>query len=141
MQENCFATREEMIAEAIVRMKMLGIYPPIIEQYKQDGQISQSECPFGAYYWIDEKSKVRIAELEQQYDGIVYNVIRSHTHFGLLDSCLWVSKYKEEWERDRKEITEGIVFAYVINRDDEICSEFGSIGVKLGIAGGLIRIA
>lgn len=135
------ASREEMIQEAVVRMKMLGIYAPTIEQFEKDGQISQSEYPLGAYFWIDERTKAKIAEIEQEYGGLVYSVVRSHTDIGLLDSCLWVSKCKDEWESDREDIVSNFVFAYVINWNDDACSEFGSIGVKLAGAGGLIRIA
>lgn len=132
------ATYEEMKAEAVSRMKIMGIFKLVIEQ---DNHICQSEYPFGAYYRIEEDLKGKIAELEEHYCGLVYSVIRSRTDIGLLDSCLWVSKYKDEWERDREDIATGIVFSYVINWEDGQCSEFGSIGFRLGIAGGLLRTA
>lgn len=119
----------------------MGIFKPVIEQFEQDNHICQSEYPFGAYYRIEDDLKGKIAELEEHYGGLVYTVIRSRTDIRLLDSCLWVSKYKDDWERDREDIATGIVFSYVINWDDDSCSEFGSIGFELGIAGGLLRTA
>jgi len=140
-EKSNIATHEEMVAEAVQRMKMLGIFEQTIEQFAKNGQISQSEQPFGAYYWIDAKSKLKIAEIEKEYDGLVYSVVRSYTNIGMLDSCLWVSKYKDEWERDRADISFGTVFAYVINWNDEQCSEFGSVVVKIASGGGLVRVS
>ena len=67
-------------------------------------------------------------------------VVRSYTEFGTMDSYLYVSKHKDEWEADRELIKEGQTIAYVINRNDEFCSEIGSIGIRLTPARGLVRI-
>lgn len=43
------------------------------------------------------------------------------------DNIIYVSPHTEEWERDRKELAEGLPLAYCKNLDDETTSEFGNI--------------
>lgn len=123
--------------EAIQRMKVLGIFPQTIKQFK-GGQVSYSE-PTGANYWISEEQKKIIKQFESEYDALVYFVIRSYTEFGKLDALLYVSDYEKEWEMDREDISAGYAFAYVYNYDVPEFSELGSIGVKERF-GGLIRV-
>jgi hypothetical protein len=59
---------------------------------------------------------------------------------GEMLSLLYVSKDREEWESDRDDLQYGYAYAYVINLDDDWCSEFGTIGIKPQF-GGLARIA
>ncbi len=58
----------------------------------------------------------------------------------MLLAYLYVSKHQEEWQYDRENLQEGIVFCYVDNITDNFCSEFGYIGFKSQI-GGLVRTA
>ena len=124
--------------EAIDRMKALGIFPQTINQFK-GGQVSYSEPPLGANYWVNEEQEKIIKQFEAEHDALVYFVIRSYTEFGKLDALLYVSDYEEEWEMDREDISAGYAFAYVYNYDVPEFSELGSIGVKERF-GGLIRV-
>ena len=134
------ATREEMKAEAIKRMKALGIYAETIKQFEKENLISLSEPPMGAFYWVEGDDLNYIKAIEEKFGGMAYCAIRSYTGFGTLDSFLWVSPYKEDWAGDHEDIPDGYVFSWVRNRDAEFCSEFGTICVKPTIAGGLKRI-
>lgn len=127
-------------AEAIKRMKALGIFDETIRQFEKENLVSYSEPPMGANYWLDDDQKKFIKEFEEEYNALVYFVIRSYTQFGKLDSILYVSDYEEEWEMDNADIKDGYALAYVHNYDMEDCSEFGSIGVQ-GRFGGLVRTA
>ena len=139
-KEECVSRAEKKI-EAVARMKLLGIFPETIKQFEQEDLVSFSIAPFGAYYWVGDEDKNRIKEFEEKHNALVYTVIRSYTNIGKLDSYLFVSDYKdEEWEMDRNDIKHNQVLAYVYNYDDPIFSEFGSIGIKLAPAAGLIRI-
>lgn len=131
------ATREEMKAEGLKRMKTLGIMKETINQLKDEDLVSMSERN-GGLYWLDEQDAKLVKDIEKKYDGYVYFCIKSATEFGMMLSCLWVSKYKEEWEMDNEDIRQNMVFAYVHNYDAEFCSEFGTIGVRQFI-GGLMR--
>ena len=61
-------TREEKMAEAIERMKALRVFKPTIKQFKDDGYISISEPPFGAFYWAEGDDLKRIREFEMELE-------------------------------------------------------------------------
>ena len=124
--------------EAINRMKALGIFAETIKQFK-GGQVSYSEPPLGANYWLDEEQEKIVKDFEEEHNALVYFAVRSYTEFGKLDALLYVSDYEEEWEMDIEDIYDGYALAYVYNYDDPYCSEIGSIAVK-GRFGGLVRI-
>lgn len=133
---------EEKKVEAIDRMIRLGIYGPTIVQFKNDGLVSISEPPVGAFYWAEGEDLERIKQFEVEYNALVYVVIRSYTTIGKMDCYLFVGDHIEEWGMDRASLaapTDG-VFAYVFNHDAPDCSEFGDIGVEHTIAAGLKRI-
>lgn len=133
---------EEKKAEAISRMKMLGIFPETIRQFEEDGKVSISEPPFGMFDWAGDKDLELIRRFEEEHDALVYVVIRSYTTIGKMDSYLFVGDYQEEWEGDREAIRhpgDG-VFAYVYNHGAPVCSELGDIGVAVTSAAGLKRI-
>ena len=132
---------KEKKAEAIERMKALGIFPQTIRQFVDAGYISISEPPFGAFFWAEGKDLERIKQFEVEYNALVYVVIRSYTNIGKLDSYLFVSDYAEEWEIDRENICklENGLFAYVYNHDAPDFSEMGYIGIKSTVAAGLRR--
>ena len=130
-------SRELKKAEAIKRMKALGIFPQTIKQF-EEGKISYSE-PTGANYWLDEEQQKIVEEFEKEYNALVYFGIRSYTQFGKLDSFLYVSDHEDEWEYDNADLKDEYVVAYVYNYDDPWCSELGGIAVKEKF-GGLVRI-
>lgn len=133
---------EEKKAEAIERMKALGIFPQTIKQFKDEGYISISEPPLGAFYWAEGEDLERIRQFEAEHDALVYVVIRCYfKELGKTDAYLFVSDYAEEWEVDRKNIREvgdGLL-AYVYNHDAPECSEMGYIGIAPTDAAGLRR--
>lgn len=132
-------SREEKKIEAIARMKSWGIYPPIVKQFEEDDQISESAPPLGVCYWLDEEQMTRVRDFEERNNALVYHVIHSFTNIGEMESFLYVSDYPEEWELDRTDIKDGQQRVYVFNKDMPDCSEFGSIGVDLTGAAGLRR--
>ena len=128
-------------AEAIKRMKALDLYKPYITLFEKDNQIFLSEMTGGVYEFNnDEELVAKVKAFEEEYDALVYHVIHTMTQFGELYSFLYVSKYEEEWEMDNEDIADGYAMAYVWNKTDEWCSEFGSIGVR-GKFGGIVRVA
>ena len=137
-----FATPEEMKEEAIKRMKKLGIIWDAVRQFKNEGIVMVSEPPFGGLYWYhdEEENFNKMKEFEKENGALVYMVVRAWTNFGKMDSYLYVSKYKEEWDMDNEDIDDNIVMTYTVNYDMPDCSEFGSIGVRK-VSGGLLRTA
>ena len=130
---------EEKKAEALGRMKELGIYSQTIKQFAELYKISRSEPPFGAFFWIEGEDLERVRAFEWQYNALVFIVIRSFTADGIMDNYLFVSDYPEEWPDDRRLLKEGEAIAYVYNHDVPNCSEIGYIGIMLTAMAGLRR--
>ena len=129
---------EKQFIEAIERMKILKLDKYCIEAFTK-GKVWESEG-FGALYEINEEEQKIIDKFQQEHKGCyVYHMIHNIFEFGECYSILYVSPDTEEWQQDKEDISEGYVFAYVYNKDDEWCSEFGSIAVKSQF-GGLVRI-
>ena len=130
---------EEKKTEAISRMKMLGLYPTIIKEFERDFTVNRSDPPFGALYWVEDKELEELRAWEIKHNALVYHVVRSYTTFGTLDTYLYVSDDKEEWDVDHDDLKDGNPLAYVVNHDMPDCSEFGYIGIKTTSAAGLVR--
>ena len=131
-------TKELQMEEAIKRMKMLKLHKNVINEFKE-GQLNMSENG-GILYWVDDTYLPKIREIEKKYNLVVYHVIHDFTYFGDILTLLYVSKDEEEWEMDRQDLIDGYPCAYVINLDDDYCSEFGSVEIVPQI-GGLKRIS
>ena len=54
--------REAKKAEAVERMKALGIFPETVRQFEREDYVSVSEPPFGAFFWADGEDLQRIHE-------------------------------------------------------------------------------
>jgi hypothetical protein len=132
-------TRQEQKIEAIERMKLLKLHENPIRDFEKEDVINQSEHG-GILYWLDDKQIELVKEFETKHNAVVYHVIHNYTDIGEMISLLYVSDKKQEWGYDRDDLKDGYACAYVINLDDEWCSEFGSIGIKPQF-GGLVRTA
>lgn len=133
-------SKEAKKTEAIARMKFLKVFPETIRQFDEDGYVSVSEPPLGAFYWVENEDLKRIHDFEEQHDALVYVVIRSYTNWGKLDTYLYVSDYDEEWDRDRNDLKNMRALAYVYNHDMPDCSKFRSVGIKRSVAAGLLQV-
>lgn len=130
--------RNEMVAEAIERMKMVGLNEDAIKDFKENGKAWKSETQFGFLYWLDAKEEEMVKEFEEMTGGVVYHLIKNKLEFGTCYSILYVSKTKEEWKLDRQDLESYCPLVYVKNIDDDSCSEFGCIGIR-PVNSGLVR--
>ena len=130
--------KKEIFDEAIERMKLLKLDTLCIEAFTK-GNIWESEG-FGALYELTDEEQKIVDKFQKEHEGCyVYHVIHNVFPFGECYSMLYVSSDVDEWQQDKEDIKDGYVFAYVYNKDDEWCSEFGSIAIKPSF-GGLVRI-
>lgn len=127
--------------KAIEFLKKMDIYKLYIKGFEEKGSV----CFFKNYggYWIDQEPELyaKMKEIENKYQCRVYAVTHEFTDFGELYDFLIVTNYPEEW--DTLVYSQGnrhTAFAYVWNKDDDWCSEFGSITVQ-SFGGGIKRIA
>lgn len=130
---------EEKKKEAIKRLKKLRVHEEVIAQFEKEGLVNMSEPPFGACFWPSDDELAMIREFEQEHNAVVFHVVRSFMEFGTCDCYLFVSDYKEEWEQDNEDIKHGSALVYVYNHDEPCFSEFGTVGIELAPAGGLVR--
>jgi hypothetical protein len=125
---------------AISAMKALDIFKPYIRKFEKDETITLFEG-FGGYYISEDTEPEllkKIKEFEAEHESIVYAVTHEFFEFGECYSFLIISKYEDEWEDTLRGIQEGYVFAYVWNKDDDYCSEFGDVFIK-SFGGGIAR--
>lgn len=133
--------KETKKAEAVKRMKALDLYSPYIKAFKDRDEIFMSEMTGGVYeFGANTELVAKVKEFEVEHNALVYHIIHTLTEFGELYTFLYVSDYEEEWGMDNEDIKAGYALVYVWNKDDEWCSEFGSVGVR-GLFGGIVRVS
>lgn len=131
---------EERKQKALEIMKKLDIYKPYINGFKQNNDVCMFER-FGGY-WVYQEPKIeaKMKEIEQKYNCTVYAITHEFTEFGECYDFLFVTDYKEEWDTLLDEYESyHMAFAYVWNKDDDYCSEFGDIAIQ-SFGGGIKRI-
>ena len=133
--------RAEKMAEAVKRMNMVKMFAPYVDRFRRSGIVCRSEAPFGALYDVSGDELKALREFEAEQHALVYMVVRCYAAFGRMDSYMYVSDNKDDWASDRQDLKEGIVFTYTVNYDAPDCSEFGSIGFKMGAGAGPVRTA
>ena len=132
---------EERKIKAIELLKELDIYEPYIEGFEQENNVCFFERFAG--FWVDQEPEVyaKMKEVEAQFNCTVYAITHEYTEFGECYSFLLVTKYKQEWKNlVVSENGTHYAFAYVWNKDDDWCSELGTIGVK-SFGGGITRVS
>lgn len=135
-------SKELKIEKSVELLKQLKIYKPYIDGFKEDNTNNVCYFEFFGSYWIYQQKEVldKMKELEKKYNCKVYAITHEFMEFGECYSFLIVTDYKEEWEDLLvKEDNVYYAFAYVWNKDDDYCSEFGTIGVK-SFGGGITRV-
>ena len=143
---NMNVSREEKKIEAIKRLSRMGIIKDAIDQFEKENIVMVSEqtdfCGYkiGALYWLDNALSNRVTDFEEEWNALVYLVVRSYTEMGVLDSYFYVSDHKDEWDMDYDDLADGYAMTYVYNNDEPAFSEFGSIGWREA-GGGIVRTA
>lgn len=128
--------------KAIELMKTLDIYEPYIQGFEQSDKVCFYEM-FGGY-WVEQEKEIydKMKQLENKYKCVVYAITHEFTDFGELYDFLIVPDYKSDWKGllYKQSNNEFIAYAYVWNKTDDLCSEFGSIVVQ-SFGGGIRRVA
>ena len=127
-------------AKAIEIMKQMDIYKPYINGFEKQNKVCFFEQFGGFWVYQEPEVEAKMKELQKKYGCIVYAITHEYTQFGECYSFLIVSKYKEDWDHCVvSEKNKHYAFAYVWNKDDEWCSEFGTVVVQ-SFGGGIKRI-
>ena len=127
-------------AKAIEIMKQMDIYEPYINGFEKQDKVCFFEQFGGFWVYQEPEVEAKMKKLEKKYGCMVYAITHEFTQFGECYPFLIVSKYKEEWDRCVvSEKNKHYAFAYVWNKDDDWCSEFGTVVVQ-SFGGGIKRI-
>ena len=127
-------------AKAIEIMKQMDIYKPYIEGFEKEDKVCFFEMYGGFWVYQEPEVEAKMKELEKEYGCKIYAITHEYTHFGECYSFLLVSKYEEEWEMCAvSDKNKHYAFAFVWNKDDDWCSEFGTVAVQ-SYGGGIKRI-
>ena len=139
--------------ECLRRMKILKLHDggefTCVGDFRKNKQPWKSEGQ-GILYWLEDGEKKIVEDFEEKHKGYkVYHCILNHTEFGDCLSLLYVNgkdeeNFNEDCEYFNNDMTEdynGVHYTmtYVVNMDDEFCSEFGSIGI-ISKNGGIQRV-
>ena len=131
--------KEEQKEEAIKYMELMHLDTEVIRLFKEDGVIFTCRAGDGVPEPTDEKTLELIRLLEAENGFLVYLSVASECAFGVMDSFLIVSKYREDWQMEKVDIQDGYVMTYTVNHTYPECSEMGSIGFERTKTGGIIR--
>ena len=137
--DKAISLRELQVKEAVERMKLLELYPTVIKEFINEKVINKSEH-IGILYWLDDDEKKFVKDFENEYNAVVYHIVKTNTTIGCMLSVFYVSDEESEWESDREDIKIGEQLCYVKNIDNDDCSEFGYICFRKN-CGGLMRTA
>ena len=132
--------KQKQKTKALELLKQLNIYKPYIDGFEKDNQVCFYENYAGFWVYQEPEVEAKMKALEKEYGCTVYAITHEFTPFGECYSFLIVTAYKEEWDRSVvSEKNKHYAFAYVWNKDDDWCSEFGTIALQ-SYGGGIKRI-
>ena len=132
--------KQQQKEQAIKYLEQLDVYKPYIDGFEKNDQV----CVFERYagFWVYQYPELekRMRDIENEYKCTVYAITHEFTQFGECYSFLIVTNYKQEWKTLlRSHKNQHTAFAYVWNKTDDWCSEFGTVVVK-SVGGGITRI-
>jgi len=133
-------TREEKKIKAVELMKKLDIYRPYIKGLQKEDNVCFFENYGGYWAWQEPDLMKKVKELEEEHNCLVYAITHEYTSIGEMYSFLIVTDYEEEWDTLLEKYgNQFYAFAYVLNKDDDDCSEFGTVALS-SFGGGIRRI-
>ena len=134
-------TKQDKKVKAIEVMKTLDIYKPYIAGFRDNDLVCFFENFGGFWVYQEPEIEAKMREIEKKHNCTVYAITHEFTEFGELYDFLIITDYEEEWDTlVSGKGNQHYAFAYVWNKDDEWCSEFGTIGVQ-SFGGGIRRIS
>ena len=133
-------TREEKKIKAVELLKKLDIYKPYIKGLQKEDNVCFFENYGGYWAWQEPDLMKKVKEFEEEHNCLVYAITHEYTSIGEMYSFLIVTDYEEEWDTLLEKYgNQFYAFAYVLNKDDDDCSEFGTVALS-SFGGGIRRI-
>ena len=127
---------------AIQCLEKLDVYKPYITKFKSKAGVPCFFENFGGFY-VDQEPEIwnKVKEVEKENSCLVYAITHELTNIGETWSMLCVPRDCESVDEclDWFNANQFYAFAYVWNKSDDWCSEFGDIVVQ-SFGGGVKRI-
>jgi hypothetical protein len=127
---------------AIQCLEKLDIYKPYINKFKSK---AGTPCFFEGFagFYVDQEPEIynKMKEVEAEFGCLVYALTHEITNIGETWTMLCVPKDNDGVDDviGRFSNKEFYAYAYVWNKSDDWCSEFGDVVVK-SFGGGIKRI-
>ena len=128
--------REQMKQKAVEILREMDVYSLYIKAFEKNDVVTMFEryAGFWAYQYPELQDKIK--EFERAHKCVVYAVTHEYFEFGECYTFLVVTAYKSEWKTlVTKSKDNFYAFSYVWNKDDDLCSEFGTVGIKSAVGG------
>ena len=142
ISDSSIATVDEMREEAIRRMKEVIDYTDIIDFFEETGLPQVYEPPYGASYSLEDDELENVRTVERNRDVLVWGVIRCNMMYNrqevTVDSMLYVSQYKNDWEQEREDLLNGLPSVYTVMKEYPV-TDSGCISVYKSEGGTLLR--
>lgn len=133
-------TKEQRKEQAIKLMQKLDIYKPYINGFKQGDKVCFFENFAGFWVYQEPEIEKKMKEIEKEYNCTVFAITHEYTGIGEFYDFLIVSEDDEDWDYLVQDYQNDYsAYAYVWNKNDDWCSEFGDIVIKR-FGGGIKRI-
>lgn len=135
-------TKEQQKELAIRNLRALKIYEPYIENFINAGTVTEFENYAGFTIEKGSALDLKIKQLEEENDYLVYAVIHDVNSLGEFYSMLCIGNYDEAEESDYQVYPQDgwiCVFSYTWNTTHEFCSEPGDLAVW-SFGGGVKRL-
>lgn len=118
--------REACHAEAVERMRILGINENYIKLFADYDVMMEYSFPDGAPYILSTPDKEAVRALGESHNLFFYLKIRNYTSLGFEDIYLYVQECPAAWESERKVLAIGRPYAYIYK---QYAPEFSKVGI------------
>lgn len=127
---------------AIKCLEKLDVYKPYVRKFKSKAGIPCFFENYGGFYADqDEVLSNKIKTLQEEYGVLVYAITHEFSDLGETWSMLCISQNPDSIDDFISEYDKNsfYTYAYVWNKTDDFCSEFGDIIVN-SFGGGIKRV-
>ena len=137
------SAREEAKAEAIFRMKQIGLVDTILNDFAENGNVQVYEPPYGCGYDLESDVLKSVRKFESNHDTLVWGVVRSFRNYGYgdvtIDAFLYVSKNKEYWDEERENLFNMTPTVYTVEKEHPERIDIGCMGIYMSEGGTPLR--
>jgi len=142
-EKSTLASNDEMKAEAIFRMRQIGLVDTILNDFASNGNIQVYEPPYGCGYDLEDEDLESVRKFEWKYDTLVWGVVRSFRNDDgedeTIDAFLYISKDKEYWDEERANLFNLTPTVYTVEKEHPERIDIGCMSIYISEGGTPLR--